>query len=66
MITAPADGGTVIVSEKETEVGTEEEIVTEIEIEGMKETETETEIVTTTVTEKMSKLLLQAVIRKCL
>ena len=62
MITAPADGGTVIVSEKETEVGTEEEIVTEIEIEGMIETETETE----TVTEKMSKLLLQAVIRKCL
>ena len=64
MITAPADGGTVIVSEKETEVGTEEEIVTEIEIEGM--IETETEIVTTTATEKMSELLLQAVIRKCL
>ena len=62
MITAPADGGTVIVSEKETEVGTEEEIVTEIEIEGM----IETEIVTTTVTEKMSELLLQAVIGKCL
>ena len=60
MITAPADGGTVIVSEKETEVGTEEEI----EIEGM--IETETEIVTTTATEKMSELLLQAVIRSCL
>ena len=52
----------MVVSEKETEVGTEEENVTEIKIEGM----TETEIVTTTATEKMSELFLQAVIKKCL
>ena len=52
----------MVVSEKETEVGTEEENVTEIKIEGM----TETEIVTTTATEKMSELFLPAVIKKCL